>query len=91
MKLEPTRRHLLHKARNGDFAFALLGWGSFSGDLALRSLVATPNADKAGSWNWGRGSIARVDDELLEAGFLYRRARPRRPPSKHDPGDARAP
>ena len=30
------------KARAGEFAFAMLGWGSFSGDLALRALLATP-------------------------------------------------
>ena len=57
------------KARNGDFGFAMLGWGSFSGDLALRSLLATPNAEKGyGSWNWGRFSDKRIDD-LLDAGF----------------------
>jgi len=54
------------KARNGDFAVALLGWGSFAGDLALRALVATPSAAKGlGSWNWGRYSNARVD-KLVE-------------------------
>ena len=58
------------KARNGDFAFAMLGWGSFSGDLALRTLLATPNAEKGyGAWNWGRHSLPRVD-QLLEAGFM---------------------
>ncbi len=57
------------KARNGDFAFAMLGWGSFSGDLALRALLATPNADKGyGSWNWGKHSLPRVD-QLLDTGF----------------------
>lgn len=57
------------KARAGEFAFALLGWGSFSGDLALRALVATPNADKGyGAWNWGRYSNPKVD-ALLEQGF----------------------
>ena len=57
------------KARNGEFAFAMLGWGSFSGDLALRALLATPNPEKGfGTWNWGRFSLPRVD-ELLEAGF----------------------
>ena len=57
------------KARAGEFAFALLGWGSFSGDLALRALVATPNADKGyGAWNWGGYSNPKVD-ALLEQGF----------------------
>lgn len=56
----------LAKARAGEFAFAMLGWGSFSGDLALRSLVATPNADKGfGAWNWSRYSNRMVDD-LIE-------------------------
>ena len=56
----------LAKARSGEFAFAMLGWGSFSGDLALRSLVATPNADKGyGAWNWSRYSNRMVDD-LIE-------------------------
>ena len=57
------------KARAGEFSLALLGWGSFSGDLALRALVATPNADKGyGAWNWGRYSNPKVD-ALLEKGF----------------------
>ena len=57
------------KARNGDFAFAMLGWGSFSGDLALRSLLATPNAEKGyGTWNWGKHSLPAVD-ALLDQGF----------------------
>jgi peptide/nickel transport system substrate-binding protein len=57
------------KARAGEFSFALLGWGSFSGDLALRALAATPNADKGyGTWNWGRYSNPKVD-ALLKEGF----------------------
>ncbi len=57
------------KARAGEFSFALLGWGSFSGDLALRALAATPNAKKGyGAWNWGRYSNPKVDT-LLEQGF----------------------
>ena len=57
------------KARNGEFGFAMLGWGSFSGDLALRALLATPNPDKGfGTWNWGKFSLPRVD-ELLTKGF----------------------
>jgi len=57
------------KARAGEFAFALLGWGSFSGDLALRALLATPDAAKGyGTWNWGHYSNPKVD-VLLEQGF----------------------
>jgi len=52
----------VNKARNREFSVALLGWGSFSGDLALRSIVATFDADKGyGTWNWGRYSNAQVD------------------------------
>jgi peptide/nickel transport system substrate-binding protein len=54
------------KARNGEFAVALLGWGSFAGDLALRSLLATPSTEKGmGTWNWGRYSNPRMD-KLIE-------------------------
>jgi peptide/nickel transport system substrate-binding protein len=57
------------KARAGEFSLALLGWGSFSGDLALRALLATPDAGKGyGAWNWGRYSNPKVD-ALLEQGF----------------------
>ena len=57
------------KARAGEFAVALLGWGSFSGDLALRALVATPNAATGyGAWNWGHYSNPGVD-ALLEKAF----------------------
>jgi len=59
----------LSKARAGEFAFAMLGWGSYSADLALRALVATPNAQKGfGAWNWSRYSNAGVD-ALLERAF----------------------
>jgi peptide/nickel transport system substrate-binding protein len=59
----------LGRARNGDFPFLMLGWGSFSGDLALRALLATPNADKGyGAWNWGKHSLPKID-ELLDRGF----------------------
>jgi peptide/nickel transport system substrate-binding protein len=54
------------RARNGDFGVAMLGWGSFSGDLALRSLVATFDAEKGfGTWNWSRYSNRRLDS-LIE-------------------------
>jgi len=57
------------KARAGEFACALLGWGSFSGDLALRALVATPNpATGYGAWNWGHYSNPKLD-ALLERDF----------------------
>jgi peptide/nickel transport system substrate-binding protein len=59
----------LTQGRQGKFAFALLGWGSFSGDLALRSLVATPSPEKGfGAFNWARYSNPKVD-ALLERGF----------------------
>ncbi len=59
----------LGKARAGEFAFAMLGWGSFSGDLALRALVVTPNAAKGtGAWNWSHYSNAKVD-ALIEQAF----------------------
>jgi peptide/nickel transport system substrate-binding protein len=55
------------KARAGEFSFALLGWGSFSGDLALRALVATPDANKGyGAWNWGHYSNPEVDALLVQ-------------------------
>jgi peptide/nickel transport system substrate-binding protein len=55
------------KARNRDFSVAMLGWGSFSGDLALRALLATPNPAKGyGAWNWGGYSNPSVD-RLIEA------------------------
>lgn len=57
------------RARRDEFAFALLGWGSFSGDLALRTLVGTADPAKGfGAWNWGRFSNPRVD-RTLEEGF----------------------
>jgi peptide/nickel transport system substrate-binding protein len=59
----------MSKARKGDFAFAMLGWGSFSGDLALRSLVATPDPAKGfGAFNWSGYSNSRLD-ALLELAF----------------------
>jgi peptide/nickel transport system substrate-binding protein len=59
----------LTKGAKGEFAFAMLGWGSFSGDLALRALVATPDASKGfGAFNWSGYSNPKVD-ELLERAF----------------------
>ncbi len=57
----------LPRARRGEFALALLGWGSFSADLALRSLVATRDPSRGnGGWNWSYYSSPEVD-RLLDA------------------------
>ena len=59
----------LGRARNGELPFAMLGWGSFAGDLALRSLLATPTPEKGyGTWNWGRHSLPAMD-RLLDQAF----------------------
>lgn len=59
----------LTKGRKGEFGFALLGWGSFSADLALRSLVATADPGKGfGAFNWS-GYSNRAVDALLERAF----------------------
>jgi len=59
----------LPKGGKGEFAFAMLGWGSFSGDLALLSLVESADPDKGfGAFNWSGYSNPRVD-ELLEGAF----------------------
>src|SRR5438552_1902742 len=59
----------LPKGRKGEFAFAMFGWGSFSADLALRALVATPDPDKGfGAFNWSGYSNRQVD-ALLERAF----------------------
>src|SRR5690606_24823363 len=56
------------KARAQSFSVALLGWGSFSGDLALRSLFMTENAQQGtGTWNWGRYSNPEVDELVRQA------------------------
>jgi peptide/nickel transport system substrate-binding protein len=40
----------------------MLGWGSFSADLALRSLVATRDPARGnGGWNWSYYSSPEVD------------------------------
>jgi peptide/nickel transport system substrate-binding protein len=58
----------LPRARNGEFSFAMLGWGSFSGDLALRALLATPAPQKGyGAWNWSRYSNPKLDGLLDQA------------------------
>jgi peptide/nickel transport system substrate-binding protein len=52
----------LGKVRKEETSLSLLGWGSFAGDLALRSLLATPNPERAwGAWNWGRSSNPKLD------------------------------
>jgi len=56
----------LTKARDQQFSFAMLGWGSFAADLALRALLATVNPDKGfGAWNWGRYANPKLD-QLIE-------------------------
>jgi peptide/nickel transport system substrate-binding protein len=56
------------RARSLEFPFAMLGWGSFSGDLALRALAMSYDADKGtGAWNWGRYSNARLDRLVTRA------------------------
>ena len=58
----------LARVRAQETSFALLGWGSFAADLALRSLVASPNADKGhGTWNWGRYANAKLDALVEQA------------------------
>ncbi len=58
----------LGRVRKEETSFALLGWGSFAADLALRSLVATPTPDKGwGAWNWGRYSNPKVDALMTRA------------------------
>jgi len=58
----------LTKARDQQFSFAMLGWGSYAADLALRAILMTPNADKGnGAWNWGRYSNPKVDKLVEDA------------------------
>lgn len=58
----------LGRVRKEETGFALLGWGSFAADLALRSLVAAPNTEKGyGAWNWGRYANASVDALMEQA------------------------
>lgn len=56
------------RARNREFSLALLGWGSMSGDLALRSVLMTHDAAKGwGAWNWGRYSNPKLDAAVVQA------------------------
>jgi peptide/nickel transport system substrate-binding protein len=58
----------LTKARDHQFSFAMLGWGSYAADLALRALLMTPDADKGnGAWNWGRYSNPKLDKLVEDA------------------------
>lgn len=66
----------LGRVRREETSFALLGWGSFAADLALRSLVATPNPEKGyGAWNWGRYANPKVDALMEQALGSVDRAR----------------
>ena len=56
----------LARVRRGETAVGLLGWGSFAADLALRSLLASPDPGKGhGAWNWGHYSNPMLD-RLIE-------------------------
>lgn len=58
----------LGRVRKEETSFMLLGWGTFAADLALRSLVATPNPEKGyGAWNWGHYSNPKVDALMEQA------------------------
>ncbi len=58
----------LTKMRDREYSFAMLGWGSFSADLALRALAATVNPDKGyGAWNWSRYSNPQLDKLVEQA------------------------
>jgi len=55
----------LPKARAGQFAFALIGWGSSLGDNTIKAHLATPNPGKGyGAWNFGRYSNPQLDAML---------------------------
>jgi len=58
----------LPRARKGEFPVAMLGWGSFAGDLALRSLVAGADPKKGyGAWNWSGYANPQVDRLIEQA------------------------
>jgi peptide/nickel transport system substrate-binding protein len=58
----------LARVRAQETSFALLGWGSFAADLALRSLVASPSVEKGhGTWNWGRYANPKLDGLVEQA------------------------
>jgi peptide/nickel transport system substrate-binding protein len=69
----------LPRARKPGFSFAMLGWGSFSGDLALRALMMSPSPEQGyGAWNLGdyrnpqldalvEHALATIDTDAREA------------------------
>jgi len=58
----------LTKMRDRAYSFSMLGWGSFSADLALRALAGTVNPDKGyGAWNWSQYSNPRLDTLIAQA------------------------
>lgn len=58
----------LGRVRNQEASFALIGWGSFAADLALRSLLASPNPEKGhGVWNWARYANPGLDRLIEQA------------------------
>ncbi len=58
----------LPRARKGEFPVAMLGWGSFAGDLALRSLVAGVDPKRGyGAWNWSGYANPQVDRLVEQA------------------------
>ena len=53
------------KASKAEYSMALLGWGSLSGDFALRTLLGSVNSDTGwGSWNWGKYSNRAMDEQV---------------------------
>jgi peptide/nickel transport system substrate-binding protein len=53
------------RARQGEFAFQMLGWGSAASDVALRSITGTPNPQTGyGTWNWGKFSNPKLDQMI---------------------------
>lgn len=56
------------RARKGEFSMALLGWGSFTGDFALRAILGSPNPETGyGTWNWGQYKNPKLDELIAKA------------------------
>ena len=56
------------KARAGAFSFQMLGWGSSAGDVALRSILGSPNNKTGyGTWNWGHYSNPALDQLIARS------------------------
>jgi len=56
------------KARGGELGFMMLGWGSYSGILALRALAVTPDPARGnGAWNWSRYTNPVLDGLIEQA------------------------